>query len=236
MKDIEGIFVKHGGEFVLTPFEIQEKLKSIKAFIFDWDGVFNSGRKGKYSTSDFTEGDAMGINMLRFSFYLKVGFNPLMFIATGAQNPTAIEFTKRENFNAVFFSVLKKADVLPVLKQTFDLEPDQCAFIFDDILDLSLAQRCGLRFYVRKHSNPILNRYILNHRLCEYMTGNDGSSNAIREICELIISLHENYDDAIGNRAGFSPVYDAFNKSRKSIEPVFLIKQGDNITEFQPEQ
>ena len=234
MKDIEGIFVKEGGDFCTPPSEIQEKLSKIKAFIFDWDGVFNSGRKGKNSTSDFTEGDAMGTNMLRFSFQLKYGFNPFTFVATGALNPTAIDFTNREHFNGMFFRVLNKVEILPILKEKYGLNPDECAFIFDDVLDLSLAAKVGLRFYVNKTSNPVLTSYIIEHKHCDYMSGHDGDHNAVREICELLIGLNDNYDETIGNRVEFSAVYTDYYSSRNEISPRFYKKEEEEIAEFNP--
>jgi 3-deoxy-D-manno-octulosonate 8-phosphate phosphatase (KDO 8-P phosphatase) len=235
LKDIEGIFVEQGGDFNAPPFVIQQKLEGIKAFVFDWDGVFNFGRKGKSSTSDFTEGDSMGINMVRFSYRLKYGHDPLMFIATGAQNPTAIQFAQREHFNAVIFGVLRKADILPLLQEKYDLKPEDCAFVFDDILDLSLAKRVALRFYIRKQSNPLLNSYVLRKELSDYMSGHDGDSNAVREISELIISLNENYDETIAHRAEFDEVYTSFKDWRNSIEPAFFRKIDGIIKEVSPE-
>ena len=234
MQDIKGIFVKQGADFRASPLKIQEKLNGIKAFIFDWDGVFNSGRKGNNSSSDFTEGDAMGTNMLRFSYQLKNGFNPMMFIVTGALNPTAIDFVNREHFNGLFVRFLNKVDALPVLKERFQLEPDQCAFIFDDILDLSLAAKVGLRFFVSKSSNPVLNRYVLQNNYSDYMTGHDGTENAVREVCELIIGLNENFEDTIKHRIDFSSVYSEYYNSRNKIVPSFFRKEETGIQEFHP--
>ena len=61
------IFESEGGEFITPPFVLMEKLKNIKAIVFDWDGVFNEGVKGGGNHSGFSEIDSMGTNMLRFS-------------------------------------------------------------------------------------------------------------------------------------------------------------------------
>ncbi len=58
------------GVFITDASVIQQKLKKIKAFIFDWDGVFNDGRKDIDGNSSFSEVDSMGVNMMRFSYYL----------------------------------------------------------------------------------------------------------------------------------------------------------------------
>lgn len=234
MKDIEGIFVKIGGDFTSPPILIQEKLPQIKAIIFDWDGVFNSGQKSEHSPSGFSEGDAMGINMLRFSFYLKFGFAPAIFIVTGEQNPTAIKLAKREHFDSVFFGVKNKIEVLQILKDKFNFNPEQCIFIFDDILDLSLAKVSGLRFFVRKTSNPRFNKYVLENACADYMTGHAGHQNAVREICELVISLNENYNETIGNRVDFSEIYTTYFTSRNSKDPIFFRHEEGGIGEFKP--
>ena len=46
MKQIESLFKSVGADFIISAEEIKNKLKHIKAFIFDWDGVFNAGLKG----------------------------------------------------------------------------------------------------------------------------------------------------------------------------------------------
>ena len=57
------------GVFITDVAIIQQKLQQVKAFIFDWDGVFNDGRKDIQGNSGFSEIDSMGINMMRFSYY-----------------------------------------------------------------------------------------------------------------------------------------------------------------------
>jgi len=39
------------GAFLVTPTELQEKLAKIKAYVFDWDGVFNNGFKDDNASS-----------------------------------------------------------------------------------------------------------------------------------------------------------------------------------------
>ena len=60
-----------GAEFVISAEEIAQKFSQIKAFVFDWDGVFNTGEKNGGGSSSFNEIDSMGTNLLRFSYYLK---------------------------------------------------------------------------------------------------------------------------------------------------------------------
>ena len=65
----EDIFTSNGGKFITPTSSLKYKLSNIKAVIFDWDGVFNSGEKGGFPSS-FNEVDSMGINMLRFGYFI----------------------------------------------------------------------------------------------------------------------------------------------------------------------
>ena len=40
------MFEKAGGIFCTPAVSILQKLQTVKAFVFDWDGVFNDGTKG----------------------------------------------------------------------------------------------------------------------------------------------------------------------------------------------
>jgi hypothetical protein len=42
----------------------------------------------------------MGINMLRYNYYIRKGSNPLAGIITGERNPVAITFANREHFQS----------------------------------------------------------------------------------------------------------------------------------------
>ncbi|MCA6414654.1 MAG: phosphatase, partial [Cytophagales bacterium] len=59
---IQSLFAEIGGRFCIPAVDIQRKLENIKAFVFDWDGVFNDGSKRDQTGSGFTEPDAMGTN------------------------------------------------------------------------------------------------------------------------------------------------------------------------------
>ncbi len=234
MNDLEAIFTDAGGEFNEPPIAISQKLKSIKAFLFDWDGVFNDGRKDHQASSGFSEGNAMGINMLRFSVYLLHGFIPGIFIVTGEENPSAIQLVKREYYDGAFFGVKNKVDILPILKDKSALPPEECAFVFDDILDLSLAKKAGLRFFIRNKAHPLLVDYIWKKQCCEYMSGHDGGNDGLRECCELIIGLNGNFDATLDNRVKYSSKYVDYLERRNSVQPCFYRPNTNGLVEFIP--
>ena len=184
-----------------------EKLADIRAFLFDWDGVFNEGTKAAGASSPYSEPDSMGTNLLRFGGWRQHGTLPVVGILTALDNPTAVGLARREHFQVVYFGFKHKAEALDHLLETYQLRPSQVAFVFDDVIDLSVARQCGLRFFVNRPASPLLRRFVTERKLADYCTGNSGGSHAVREICELILGLQGQYEATVEERIAFHGSY-----------------------------
>jgi len=204
------------GEFIEDEDVIVEKLKNIKALIFDWDGVFHSGYKKSNKESSFSEADSMGINMLRFSYYLKNNRIPFTAIITGENNETADYFAKREHFDEIFLKVKNKIEILDWLTQHKGFTNEEVLFVFDDILDISIAKVCGLRFMVNRNASFMFTSYCKKNQLCDYITKSNADNHAIREICELVISLMGDYTEVIEKRINFESDYLKYLETRNA--------------------
>ena len=223
--DIKIKFEKAGGEFISPLSVFEERIQGIKAFVFDWDGVFNSGFKQDNTGSPFSEPSSMGLNMLRFSGYLKSldqKIIPAVFIITGENNLPAIKLSQREHFAGVYLSVRNKLSALEHIRTKFGYTSSEVAFTFDDILDLGLAKEAALRFQVRRKANPLMDEFVKTKNLVDYKTGVEGQEHAVREICELIIGLNGNYDQTIIERMDFSNDYQLYLKKRNSLKSLFF--------------
>src|SRR5690606_10938202 len=84
------------GQVQTTPELLREKLSGVKAFVFDWDGVFNDGMKDEKGSSRFSEVDSMGTNLLRFNHFLRSGELPITAIISGEKNQAAFTLAERE--------------------------------------------------------------------------------------------------------------------------------------------
>jgi 3-deoxy-D-manno-octulosonate 8-phosphate phosphatase (KDO 8-P phosphatase) len=214
---LEQKFVKLGGTF-LTPLEqIRSSLASIKAFVFDWDGVFNDGRKSSESDGTFSEIDSMGINLLRFDYWLRNKKIPLIFIITGLKNNSAIEFSKREHFDGIFLNFKNKEEALESICNNYKIVSNEIAYVFDDVLDIAVAKLSGLSFLVGRDSNPLFTDYIKQNSICNYISAFSGGNYAVREICELITGLSGDYNQAIELRIQFKGEYEQFLSLRNAI-------------------
>lgn len=215
-------FEELGGEFVLPAKKIAEKLLDIKAFVFDWDGVFSLGAKGVGIASSFTEADSMGTNMLRYSYWRKNEENPLaVAIITGAKNPTAIQFAQREHFYAVYSKIHDKSKAIEHFCELNDLAPHQVACCFDDVNDFPMACICGLRFMVRRAASPLLMKFARENQLCDYITGGQSGQFAVREICDLVMGMHGIYPEVIFSRIAYDTAYQQYLGNRQAKETVF---------------
>jgi len=230
--DIKSSFEASGGEFISPLDAFTKKLPLIKAFVFDWDGVFNSGFKQDNLGSPFSEPSSMGLNMLRFSGYLKKGEIPFIFIITGENNLPALQLAQREHFEGVYLSVRNKLKALEHIEQQFGIAANEIAFAFDDILDLGMASKSSLRFLVNRKANPLMDKFIKNSQLADYKTGTTGQEHAVREICELLIGLNGNYCQTVTERMNFSETYQLYLKRRNGKTPLFFEGKTGEIQDY----
>ncbi len=201
---------------------LTKKLANIKAYIFDWDGVFNEGIKSIQMHSTFAEIDAMGINLLRFQHFLYDQM-PIISIMTGADNLNAKAFAKRENFNSVYTKIKDKKQALVHFMEKFQLKKEAIAFFFDDVIDLSVAQAVGLRICVR-HKNTydhFLTHYIQQKQWADYITKGHGGQNAIRETTELFLKLSQKYETVLSHRIDYTPSYQKYLAQKTTIQTQF---------------
>ena len=217
--DLINLFEELGGEFISPSSLFEEKWNKIKAIVFDWDGVFNTGIKGHETSSHFTEADSMGVNMLRFSYWLKNGHTQLKTaIITGQKNVSALHFAKREHFDAVYMGKTNKTIAFNELLSSMDLKAEEVMFVFDDVLDLPVAEKAGLRMMINRYSSPLFYHHVITQGLADYISFNEGGENAIREVCELLIGANENYTDVMNKRSAFEGDYERYLSQRNTFE------------------
>lgn len=213
---IERRFSKLGGSFVASAAALGERLEGVRAWLFDWDGVFNTGEKGDSVASTFSEPDSMGTNLLRYAFWREHGELPVTGIVTGANNPSARQFATREHFSVLYSGVLDKGEALDDFCTRHGLEASQVAFVFDDVNDLAVAARCGARFLARRAASPLLADYAVRNGLCDYVTGAHAGYCAVREVAELAMGLSGAFDAVVASRVAFDEDYTRYFEARQA--------------------
>lgn len=223
----EDIYSAIGGTFITPAAEIKKKLAGIKAYVLDWDGVFNNGQKVSTGGSTFSEVDSMGLNLLRFSHYLIHKQLPLCAIISGEKNETAFYFSERECLHYSFSKIAHKAEALKFLCEKENIKPNEIAYFFDDVLDLPIAEVCGIRVQVNQRSNPAFIQYCVKNKMVDYLTGAAGGQFAVREGAELLTFLNGSFDEVISGRKNNAPVYQDYIQLRRSVKPEFFsLREG----------
>lgn len=220
MLNVKEVFEKIGGKFIIDIEEFKNKLKNINTIIFDWDGVFNNGVKYGNEGSLFSDIDAMGINIFRFDYWLRNNEMPLIYILTGMTNNSAKKLATREHFNGIYMNSKFKMNIVEKICREKNINPSNIAFVFDDILDLEVAKNVGLSIRVERTSNPLLNNFISENEIGDYITASKGNENAVREICELLTGLNGNYNNAVNGRMKYIGEYEEYLKRRNKIQTI----------------
>jgi 3-deoxy-D-manno-octulosonate 8-phosphate phosphatase (KDO 8-P phosphatase) len=231
VENTEVIFTQLGGNFSRPFAEFKEKLSKVKAYIFDWDGVFNNGVKTGQGGSPFSEVDAMGTNMLRFGHWLKNNSLPFVGVLTGEDNPSASYLAQREHFHAVYFKSKNKLVAFDHFLKSHQLHANEVAFVFDDVLDLGVAEKCGVRILVKHAAAPMFQGYAIKNEITDYITAND--DHGVREACELILSTMNVYDEAIQHRSRFHETYKSYLETRQRVETKLYCTKDDSIVGVQ---
>lgn len=219
MKEIESLYTQLGGQFITPIAGIRSRLQNIRAFVFDWDGVFNNGQKSSTGGSNFNELDSMGTNLLRYSYFLNHGAMPITAIISGEKNESAFYFCERECLTYSFFKIANKIEALNFLCKKEGIQPENVAYFFDDVLDIPIAEKCGLRIMINQKFNPLFINHCVRNKLADYLTAAAGGQFAVREAAELLIGLNGNFEAVINNRKDYSESYKKYIALRRAASP-----------------
>ena len=218
---------KFKGRFFSAPEALVARLQGIKAFVFDWDGVFNGGVKDEHGSSPFNEIDSMGTNLLRFNYYLRGNTQAVTAIISGENNKAAITLANREHFDAVYCGIKHKAVALEHFCESHGIRDSEVAYMFDDVLDFSIAARCGLRIMVLRACNPLMIQWAEEKGYIDYLTAADGANYAVREMVELLTGISGRYEETMSERAEFTERYQQYLAQRnKATTRLFTVRDA----------
>jgi 3-deoxy-D-manno-octulosonate 8-phosphate phosphatase (KDO 8-P phosphatase) len=167
--------------------DILEKAKKIKLVIFDVDGVLTDGRiiigdDGQEYKSFHTR-DGHGMKLLQLT-------GVEIAIISGRTTKTVEHRMNSLGINHVFQGKRVKLPVFEQLIAELGLEPEQCAFVGDDWVDLSIMSRVGLAVAVQDADDVV-------KKHAHWITPSNGGHGAAREVCELIMEGQGNLQDQI---------------------------------------
>ena len=161
--------------------DAQSRASRIKLVAFDIDGVMTDG--GLHYTDDggelktFNVQDGLGLVLMR-----RAGFE--MAIVTGRTSGVVAARAADLGINHVYQGVADKRAAVSGLLEKLGLQWADCAFMGDDLIDLSVMAHCGLAIA------PANARPIVKER-AHLITEAGGGRGAVREAIEFILAAQD---------------------------------------------
>jgi 3-deoxy-D-manno-octulosonate 8-phosphate phosphatase (KDO 8-P phosphatase) len=161
----------------ITAKKFQKKLKKIKLFLTDCDGVMTNGQifwvsKEAGWSRFFHSLDGYGLKCLQ-----KAGIE--IGVISGGKSEGLKQRCQGLGIDHIYLGDEdKRSAYLEILDKT-GLKDDQVLYIGDDLFDLPILERVGF-------SAAVPNSVIEVHEMVDYVTVKEGGLGAVREVCDLV--------------------------------------------------
>ncbi len=167
--------------------QIREKVAKIKMLISDVDGVLTDGTIYKSSSGEelkkFNVTDGSGIAMARATG-LKIA------LISGRYSKATSIRAKEMRIEDVYNGTLDKIEPYTELKEKYDLEDEEIAYLGDDIIDLPVMEIAGVPIAVANAVDIIKD-------VALHITAKSGGDGAFREAIDWIITVQGRYEEAL---------------------------------------
>ena len=163
---------------------LTERIQSIRLLALDVDGVLTDG--GLYLSDSgeefkrFNSLDGHGLKMLKAT-------GVELAIITGRTSRCVELRAKNLGINHLFQGVENKWAAMQTLLAQLRHNPEEAAFMGDDVVDLPVMRRVGLGVTV-----PNAPQVVRDH--AHYVSQREAGYGAVREVCELIMSAQGTLD------------------------------------------
>jgi len=166
---------------------IKDKVSKIKMLISDVDGVLTDGTMYKSSTGEelkkFNVTDGSGIAMAR-AINLKIAL-------ISGRYSKATELRANElRITDLYNGTLDKLEPYAELKNKYNLDDDEIAYLGDDIIDLPIMEIVGVPI-------AVANAVDITKDAAIHITAKNGGDGAFREAIDWIITVQGRYDEAL---------------------------------------
>lgn len=166
---------------------LNDRAKKIDCILVDVDGTLTDGMVTVHANSDksrrFCIKDGFGIQLWREQGF-KFGF------ITGDNTPATEERARMLKADYVYMDCLDKRKAIKDIMQKSGFNPEQIAFVGDDLIDIPVFKQVGLAVAVNDGVSEI-------DRITHYRTTSRGGHGAIREVIEFILKSKNLWDKII---------------------------------------
>ncbi len=165
----------------------EQKLRKIKLFLLDVDGVLTDGSivydDQGCEIKVFNVRDGLGIRLL-----MKTGVQ--VGVVTGRSSRALRHRCENLGIPFVYDGVGDKAALLDDLIEKTGIGPEEIAFMGDDLPDLPIMRKVGLSIAVADAHELVIEK-------ADMVTRAKGGAGAVREACEDIIKARGKFEDLV---------------------------------------
>ncbi len=155
------------------------KLKNIKAFAFDVDGVLTNGDVMCFPSGElvrkYDAKDGYGLRVALINDY-KIA------IITGGEGDSIIKRFLPNLASEVYTSSRDKLPVFEEFCEKYSLKPSEVAYVGDDIPDIPVLINCGLAVCPADACEEV-------KAVCDYISINNGGKGCARELIEQVLKI-----------------------------------------------
>lgn len=161
----------------------KDKLKKVKAFVFDVDGVWTNGliyvdaRGQQMRSTNVKDGYAV-------HYAAKLGY-PIAII-TGGKCKSIIKRFNDLGVTDVYLEASDKTVCFAEFLKKYDLKAKDILYMGDDIPDYPVMKKCGLKVCPSDAAHEIL-------ELADYISGFKGGEGCVRDIVEQTLRAQDNW-------------------------------------------
>jgi 3-deoxy-D-manno-octulosonate 8-phosphate phosphatase (KDO 8-P phosphatase) len=159
--------------------ETKKKIQKVRLLMLDVDGVLTDGRiimnDAGQESKHFDVKDGHGLKLI-----MRYGIDVLL--VTGRSSSVVTHRANDLGIREVFQGILNKKEFFQQFIQERGLNPEEIAYIGDDVVDIPLLKRSGFAVAVKDAVAEVKN-------IADFITENPGGRGAVREVCDLILRV-----------------------------------------------
>ncbi len=167
--------------------DILARAAQIKLVVFDVDGVLTDGTlfvgDDGQEYKAFHSRDGFGIKLLRQSG-VQIG------VITARNSQVVLHRMENLGIEHVYQNRQEKVPAFEELVAKLELQPEQAAYVGDDVVDLPVMRRAGLAIAVQD-AHPLAKQH------AHWQTPHGGGRGAARDVCELIMEAQKTLDEQL---------------------------------------
>ena len=164
--------------------DLHRRAERVKLIIFDVDGVLTDGRlflgDDGQEYKAFNSRDGLGVALLRDT-------DIEIAIITARRSEVVRKRMESLQVRHVYQGQENKASAYDMLLNTLTLQPEQVAYVGDDLIDLPVMAQVGLAVAVAD-AHPVVKRH------AHWITPSAGGHGAGRDVIELVLDARDELD------------------------------------------